>query len=167
MSHYRVTSLTPGESATLEGNRYFAIYSALANDTGLIEVRIATPNTAKRIHMTFNIECALAATVALWTATTKTHVTGNAITPMNHDMNSPNVSVATVCHTPAGTQSGDPQLQEYVGAAASGGRVAAGGEATNNSYFILKQNTAYLVRATSRADGNALSIILDWHETDD
>jgi len=51
-----------------------------------------------------------------------------------------------------------------VGASASGGRVAVGGEANSESYFVLKQNTAYLIRATSRADNNALAIIMDWYE---
>ena len=164
MSHYRTTSIEPGEGQLYSGNRYFAIYSALANDTAAIEVRIQTPNTATRAHMIFDIECALAATVELWAATTKTHVADNAITPLNRDFNSPNVSAVTICHTPAGSQSGAANLIEYIGAAATGGRVAAGGEAASVSYFILKQNTAYLVKATSRAESNALAIIMDWYE---
>ena len=146
------------------GSHFFAIYSLLRNTAEIIEVRIQTPDTTKWAHMTFDIECALAATVELWAATTKTHVTGNAIVGLNRDFNSSTASGLTICHTPAGTQSGAADLLEYVGAAATGGRVAVGGEATSNAEFILKQNTAYLVRATSRADGNALAIILDWYE---
>jgi hypothetical protein len=146
------------------GSGYLAIYSALKADTEFIEVRIQTPNTTKWAHMVMDIECALAGYIQLWMNTTKTHVTGNAIVPMNRDHNSSSASGLTLCHTPAGTESATAALAEYVGAAASGGRVAVGGEANSRAEFILKQNTAYLIRATSRADGNALSIILDWYE---
>lgn len=147
-----------------EGNHYFAIYSALANNTDLIEVRILTPDTSTRAHMRIAVEVAIAATVAMWIDTTKTHAAGNAITPMNRDHNSANASTLTICHTPAGAEAAAAVLTEYVGSSVTGGRVAVGGEATNSAEFILEQNTAYLIRSTSRADGNAMSIILDWYE---
>ena len=164
MSNFKSTISSVGESKIYEGDHYFAIYSAEADDTDSIEVRIQTPDSDTKAYMIFDIECALAATVSLWAATTKTHVADNAITPLNRDFNSNNASVVTICHTPGGSQAGAADLVEYVGASASGGRVAAGGEAASNSYFILKKNTAYLVQATSRADANALAIIMDWYE---
>jgi hypothetical protein len=146
------------------GSHYFAIYSALKDNAGVIEVRIQTPDTTKWAHMTFIIECALAATVAMWHGTTKTHVADNAITPMNRNHNSANTSGLTICHTPAGEEAGAAALTEYVGAATGGGRIIVGGDAASRSEFILEQNQDYLIRATSRADANALSIILDWYE---
>ena len=44
------------------------------------------------------------------------------------------------------------------------GKADAGGSGGSRREFILDQNIAYLIRATSRADANAISIILDWYE---
>ena len=163
MSNFKTTPRSLASEQIEAGNRYFAIYSALANDTDAIEVRIQTP-ASPHIHIYFDIECALAATVQLWAETTKTHVTGNAIVGLNRDFRSSNTSGLIICHTPAGTQSGDADLLEYVGAADTAGKVTAGGSAEADEEFILAPSTAYLITATSRADNNALSIILDWWE---
>lgn len=146
------------------GSAFLVVYSALANDTALIEVRFATPDTTKWAHMTIIVESAIASTIQLWEGTTKTHNASNAIVPLNRNRNSSTASGLTVCHTPTGTESGTAALTEYVGAASVSGRVTAGGSANSRAEFVLKQNTAYLIRATSRADGNALAIILDWYE---
>lgn len=147
-----------------DGSAYFAVYSALKNDTQTIEVRIQTPATTKWAHMVFTIDVALAATASLWEATTKTDASANRITPMNRDHNSAKTSGLTICHTPAGSQAGAANLVQYIGATATGGRVAVGGGTGTRGEFILKQNTAYLIQVASRADGNALSIIMDWYE---
>lgn len=147
-----------------EGDAYFAVYSALADDTDLIEVRIQTPDTSTRAHMGITIDVALAATAQLWKATTKTHVAGNAMTKMNRDHDSSNTSGLTICHTPAGSQAGASALTRYFGAATTSGKGNAGGTGGNQGEFILARNTAYLIRVTSRADSNALTVILGWNE---
>ena len=146
------------------GSAYFVVYSALKSDTGLIEVRIQTPNTKTWAHMVIAIDAALAATAQLWKGTTKTDVSGNRITPMNRNHNSSNTSGLTICHTPAGAEGGTAALTQYMGAASTNGRVNTGGGTGNRGEFILQQNQSYLIRVTSRADNNALSIILDWYE---
>ena len=146
------------------GSAYFAVYSALGDDTDVIEVRIQTPDTRKWAHMEIIIDAALAATAQLWTPTTMTHEAGNAITPMNRDHNSANTSGLTVCHTPGGSQAGAANLLQYLGSASASGRSDGGGSTGSRAEFILKQNEDYLIRATSRADNNALSIILSWYE---
>ena len=146
------------------GSAYFAVYSALANDTDLIEVRIQTPDTRKWAHMVIVIDVALAGTAQLWRGTTKTHVGGNAMALMNRNHNSSNTSGLTVCHTPGGSESAGSALTRYIGAASTSGRSDVGGTAGSRGEFILAQNTAYLIRITSRADSNALTIVLDWYE---
>ena len=146
------------------GSAYYVIYSALRADTEFIEVRIQTPDTTKWAHMVINVDFALAGTAELWTPTTKTHASANAIAPLNRNFNSTNTSGLTICHTPGGAQAGTANLIQYVGATASGGRVSEGGGADSRHEFILDQNQSYLIKATSRADGNAVSIILDWYE---
>ena len=159
-----INTIDYGHHEIHEGSGYFVTYSALANDTDLIEVRIQTPNTTKWAHMQIVIDVALAGTAQLWRGTTKTHEAGNAITPMNRNHNSSNTSGLTICHTPGGTESAGSALTRYIGAATTNGRVNTGGEGGSRAEFILAQNTAYLIRVTSRADANALSIILDWYE---
>ena len=146
------------------GSAYFAVYSALANDTDLIEVRIQTPDTKKWAHMTIGIDGALASYAQMWVPTTKTHVAGNVITPFNRNNNSSNTSGLTICHTPAGSQAGTAALYQYLGAASTSGKAAVGGVTGSRGEFILLQNSSYLIRMTSRADNNALSIVLDWYE---
>jgi len=147
-----------------DGNSYFVVYSALLNTAALIEVRIATPNTTAWAHMQIMVDSAIAGTASLWEGTTKTDNSGNRITPMNRNRNSSNTSGLTICHTPGGSESGTANLTQYLGAAATGGRSTASGQANSRGEFVLKQNTAYLIRATSRADNNSMSIILDWYE---
>ena len=146
------------------GSAYFAVYSATAGNTDAIEVRIQTPNTEKWAHMQFTLDAGLAATAQLWVDTTKTDVVGNRITPMNRNMNSSNTSGLTICHTPAGSQAGNAGLLQYIGAATANGRFITGGGTGSRGEFILEQNTAYLLKMTSRANGNALSILMDWYE---
>jgi len=149
---------------THDGNAYFAVRSGTVDTGGTVEVRIQTPDTTKWAHMVIAIDAAIAATAEMFKPTTKTDVVGNRITPMNRNHNSANTSGLTICHTPAGAESGTAVLTQYLGAAATGGRVAVGGGAGSRGEFILDQNSSYLIRVTSRADGNSLSIILDWYE---
>jgi hypothetical protein len=146
------------------GNAYFAVRSGTVDTGGTVEVRIQTPDTTKWAHMIIEIDSAIAATAELFKPTTKTHVAGNAITPINRDNNSANTSGLTICHTPAGSESGTAALTQYIGAATTNGRVNIGGATGSRGEFILAQNSSYLVRVTSRADSNALSILLDWYE---
>lgn len=146
------------------GSAYFAVYSALVNSAGTIEVRIQTPDSPSWAHMQIGIDAALAATAELWVPTTKTDDAGNRITPFQRNGNSANTSGLTICHTPGGAQAGNAGLLQYIGAASTSGRFVASGSTGSRGEFILKQNTAYLIKVTSRADNNALSIILDWYE---
>ena len=160
---YLIT-LDPYAHHAHEGDAFFTVYSGVVDDTGKIEVRIQTPDTTKWAHMSIGIDAALAATAEMWAPTTMTHVTGNAITPFNRNNNSTNSSGLTICHTPGGSQAGNPSLYQYLGAATTSGKASVGGGTGSRGEFIFAQNLAYLIRMTSRADDNALSIILSWSE---
>ena len=148
-------------------NAYFAVYSALGNTDAVIEVRIQTADSAKRAHMIIIIDVALAATAQLWKGTTKTHEAGNALPLMNRDHDSTNTSGLTVCHTPGGTESAGSTLTRYIGSASASGRSDIGGTGGNRGEFKLSRNEDYLIRVTSRADANAMSIVLDYYEHTD
>ena len=146
------------------GSAYFAIYSALLDDTGVVEVRIQTPDTAKWAHAEMEVSSALASTLEIHEATTKTHEAGNVLVPINRNRNSTNTSGMTVCFNPGGADTSAPLYTEYIGAATVSGRGDVGGGSSSRHELILKQNEDYLVRLTSRADANALTIGLDWYE---
>jgi len=147
-----------------DGSAFYAVRSELGDTAATVEVRIQTPDNTKWAHMTITIDTALAATAALWKSTTMTHEIGNVMNPMNRNHNSTNPSGLTICHTPGGTQAGDPNLTRYIGSASVSGKVDVGGSGGSRGEFILDQAEAYFIRVTSRADANAMSIILDWYE---
>lgn len=147
-----------------DGSAYYVVRSELGDTDDTVEIRIQTPDTTKWAHMTITIDVALAATAALWKSTTMTHEVGNVIVPMNRNHNSTNPSGLILCHTPGGSQAGDPNITRYIGSASVSGRADVGGSGGSRGEFILDQNIAYLIRVTSRASANAMSIILDWYE---
>ena len=149
------------------GSAYFVIYSALADDTGAIEIRVQTPDSAKWAHAEVEFSSALAATLEFHEATTVTHEAGNAIVPMNRNRNSTKTSGLTVCNTPGGADTSGADWLEYIGSASVSGRGDVGGGSSSRHELILKQNEDYLIRLTSRADANALTIGLDWYEHTD
>jgi len=146
-------------------NAYLVEYSLLRDTDEFVEVRVETGATNKLPHMEIEIEGAIAGTAELWEDTTKTHVANNAITPFNRWRDPPtNTSLLTVCHTPGGSQTGDADLKKFFGASTTNQKVNLGGSASSRHEFVLKKNTAYLIKVTSRADANALTITLDWYE---
>jgi hypothetical protein len=150
---------------THAGSAYLVIYSVLAGDTDVIEVRIQTPNSTKWAHMLMSVDSSLAATAEIIEGTTKTHVGGNALVGLNRNRNSTNTSGLTICHTPAGAaDTGTPIITQYLGAATVAGKGNSGGNAGGREELILDQNNDYLIRVTSRADANAMTITLDWYE---
>lgn len=147
-----------------DGRGFLAVYSALKDTSGYIEVRIRPNDATRRCHMIVHVESALAATAELWKATTKVHVVANAITPLNRDFTNPHDSILNICHTPAGSQAGAADLLEYLGSPTTPARADVGGSTSSRGEFILRPFEDYLIKLTSRSDNNALSIILDWYE---
>lgn len=145
------------------GNHYFIAYSALADKDDLIELRVGVPSSVYP-HMIIEVIGEEAALVEMFINTTKTHVSGNAITPFNRNQNSSNTSSLIICYTPGGSQAGSGDLLQYIGAADGAGTSTTGGSASSREEFILKQGTNYLIRNTSRANNNSLTILLDWYE---
>jgi len=147
-----------------EQNAFFAVHSLLRDNAEISEVRIQTSNSEKRAHMVIVIDVALAATAELWIDTTKTNVEINEITSINRWHKSTNPSLLTICHTPAGAQAGAANLLRYIGSVAVSGKSDVGGSGGSRGEFILARNTNYLIKVTSRANDNAVSIVLDWYE---
>ena len=114
--------------------------------------------------MTEEINTALASTVEFWKNTTKTDTSGNRLTPLNRNFNSGNTSIMTVCHTPGGVEGAAVTLGPiYIGSTTAAGRAEVGGSAAGRSEFMLNP-AAILIRATSRANANGMTITCNWYE---
>jgi len=155
-------------SETHSGNRYYAIYSAVKNDTQDIEIRFQTPNNAIWKHWEFSIIATGETTINLYENTTFTHAGGNVLTAINRDRNSSNTSDAIICHTPTGSGDGTAitQYPILIGLDTGPGPIAGlfGGDTGTRGELILKQNTAYLLRIASFTNGNRLTCLMDWYE---
>ena len=166
-SAWVLPTITYPHSEAHGGRAYIAVHSALKDDTESYEVRFQAPDSDRLPHLEIFIDCALAATVEFWKDTTKTDVANNRINSLNRKFNSVNTAGMFICHTPGGSQAGNAHLTKYTGASASGGRVAVGGSAASRGEFILSRNSAHLIKVTSRANGNALTVEFDWYEHTD
>jgi len=145
-----------------EGHAFMLSDSATLNIAGTREIRFVTPNSMTEIHLALQVGTSLAATVALFETTTKAHVVGNVLTPVNRNRNAKDTSEAVACHTPSGAGDGTQIYAVSLGTA--GALTGAGGSRREQSELILKRNTAYLLRVTSSANANAVSINFDWYE---
>ncbi len=126
----------------------------VAND---VEVRFATPDTTKWAHMIWSFTNDAAYSVTVFEGTTTTHEAGNVLTPMNANRNSAETSGLTICHTPGAGADGSI-IWSF-----AGGANKTVTTATNREEFMLKRNTAYLVRL-SGAQNDLAHILLDWYE---
>lgn len=132
--------------------------SGIAAD-GTLELRFATGNSKAVPHMLFEVETDLGCLAELYKGTAKTHVGGNAITPVNHNDNfDTNGSFVEVCHTPGGA--GDGTL---FGRALLGGNRQPGDRQSGHE-FVLAPNTAYLLKCTAFNNNTAINAMALWYE---
>lgn len=164
---WMVPTIDAGHKEIHEQNGYILVHSELADTAGDFEIRMEISVLPKRPHMLIHFDSALASTVEMWVSTTKTDVVNNRLTPMNRDDESDNTSLLTFCHTPGGAQAGDANLLQYLGSASASGRSDAGGTGGGRAEFKWARGRSYLFRMTSRVDGNAMTMLLDWYEHTD
>lgn len=158
-------SITNEHQHTHDEKSFLASYSLLRDDTESMELRVEVVD--EEPHMVIHFDAALAATLEIWYPTTKTDVPGNRLVNINRWLGSSNASPILICHTPSGSQAGAATITRYVGSTGSGffGIGASGGSGNSRGELIIPKGDDLLVRFTSRSNGNALSIILDWYET--
>ena len=116
------------------------------------------PNTATRIHFSFNIASTGPVTVRFYEAPT-TSADGTASPGLNRERNSANASAMTMFHAP--TVSADGTLLQEFSLGATGGAKAG---ATESKDWVLKQNTKYLMKYISGQASNEISEELFWTE---
>ena len=145
-----------------EGKHFFvAGYTTLASG-GLVVFTTQTPDSAKRIHMGFNIEGTATTNVKVYEGATISSGTGTLATPINNDRNSSTTSVLNVRFLPTITGSGT--LIEAIAFGHTGKFNLAGGAAAREEEIILKQNEIYMWRIESAGDDNIISYKGFWYE---
>ena len=141
-----------------EGDSFVAYYhDADADDADTVNLRLVTPNTAARIHLFFDITGTLATTWEIFESCT--HNAGTAVVAYNKDRNSANTATLVVTHTASGGADGT-----VIDCGTFGDGKKSGGQERGGEEFILKQNTVYLLKATSHAANNRISIRARWYE---
>lgn len=145
-----------------EGESFLASKAAAANSSDTLEVYVKTPNSMKEIHMFFRLTGALETKFEIFEGTSKTYNASNKLTPYNRNRNSntsSSITDADICHTPGGSGDGTSLISETI----ADGKFSGGTRDTGDEW-ILKRNTAYLIRLTSNANSNNLTVELDWYE---
>lgn len=145
-----------------EGSAFISSYEATLASGAVSLLRIGVGSAPKHAHMMLEIDAGASTDVAVFETTTYTDASGNRVIGYNRHREKANSSLLTICHTPTGSGEGTKIFGMLLGA--SGG-AASGGSGSGRKEFILKPDTAYLIKVTSNAVGNRITIILDWYET--
>ena len=126
---------------------------------GTLEIIVTTPNTTKWAHMLWVVDVTQSTILDIYRSPT-TIAGGTTLTPQNNNDNSSNTSGLTILQDPASI-GGDGTLlpiSHKIGANRTSG------SSVRDRELILKQNTAYLFRATSGAASNTINFTMSWYE---
>jgi hypothetical protein len=120
---------------------------------------ITTPNTAIRMHLTYEAKADGALTINFYEDAT-TSAAGTALTELNRNRPSATAATGVITHTPTVTGTGTLLDPDFLNASFKGG-----GESRADHEWILKQNAKYLLRLSNGTAGTVNSFTrLNWYE---
>lgn len=128
-----------------------------------ITIPIGEPTVVRMPHFRYEITVNDLANVFLFEAPTVTAATGTARTPINFERNGTYTPKLSILDAPAITATGTQIDAEYFLAAATNQSKFAVDGGTPHE-FVLRNNTKYLLRVTSGANGLDAHIDLTWYE---
>lgn len=141
-----------------DGDHYFAGLVATKGIAESLDLLIVTPNSAARAHFASSIRVTNIASAYLYEGVTAS-AAGTAMTEFNSNRNSSSTAGVVVTHTPTITDTGtllmSVGLSDFQNSAA---------ESHDDDELVLKANTKYLVRVTSGANGNVITVKINWYE---
>lgn len=137
-----------------DGNRYYVTGYATVANGGTVDIALTTPDTSKWLHFITDVLVSDAMTIDLYENVTNISG-GTELVPKNKNRNSANTSDAIIKVNPTST------LGDIIDGVAFG---SPGGEARRIHKLILKQDTTYMWRLVSQADGNVVSYSGEWGE---
>ena len=124
---------------------------------------LITTNSTKWVHMLFSADDTVAATLSIYEGIIQTNL-GAAITPINSDRNSTNLSDTKLYQgsTTVITNFGTVVKRTLIGTNNPLNRQGGGTRGENE--YILKQNTAYAILIEGNADNGRANVGLCWYE---
>jgi hypothetical protein len=122
---------------------------------------ITTPDTTKWLHISHDIEAIGPITVEIYEATDKTGTTAQTL--YNRDRNSATTATGTIHKGTSGGTTDGTKIVYWKGGISSNKTQNSATHGTA-SEKILKQNTKYILRLTSRMDNNMISVSIGWYE---
>ena len=146
-----------------EGNHYeHEDFSTLANGA-VLNLGFQTADTTKWLHFLYNVISTGQVEIELFEGATITW-NGTNITSINNNRNSSNTSnLAQFQSNPTVTDPGTAISKISIGSSSNPNQGIPGALSRGNEK-ILKQNTVYLLRLTSRVNDNIVSRLLNWYE---
>ena len=141
---------------------YICGFETLADNASL-DFALTTPDTTKWAHMTYDVSGTSQTEFYIYEASSVTG--GTATTPLNNDRNSVKTSDLTIVKNPSVTTLGTMIYSTSRGfAGATPSKADAEGIVTRSREIILKQNTTYIFRVTSRDGDNIINYCGEWYE---
>lgn len=142
-----------------EGTYYTVLEVTDLGNGAVRDIIVVTPDTTEWAHLVWEIEHELETSIQFYRDTLYSD-NGTAIQSFNRNGNSTNNSTTLVYHTPTITNVGT-----LIATIQQGDGKKAGGSDRLSNEFILKQNTAYLIRITNlTVNNNLIFMKLNWYE---
>lgn len=144
-----------------EGDSYWFHEVVTLGSGATQDYLLTVPDTTKWPHFGYQVEASFGVTVELYEGADRTGT--SAQTTYNRQRNSGNTAGLTIHKgTSGGTTDGTKIVWRKSGTGTAGGKLA--GFVGSGSERVLKQNTKYVLRLTSAAASNDVSLELDWYE---
>jgi len=144
-------------------NFYVYVTDEDLDDNETLDITMITPNTDKWNHTLFIASGSVGYALSAYEGAI-TDVAGGAFVPINRNRNSSKVSGSIVRIGDTFTSLGSLAITFEAG----GGDKKSGGAIFGaRDELILKSNTQYLFRFTSRENDNRCSLFVDWYEHED
>jgi hypothetical protein len=157
-------TISDGHHHIHQQNAYeFTAYDADLDTAQTMQYLIVTPNSTKKCHLLIEIDTSGSATIQFYRDAT--HTNGAVQRVVNLDENAADDNTTEVYLSAGGGADGNLRVE-----AATGGGVGAfskGGGVREGEERILEVNTKYLLKITSTADNNVVSVKLRWYEHTD
>ena len=156
-------SIDFANAKTHEGKHFKAGYmNEDLDDNDTLEVLFVTPDTTEWSHWSLSAEVVGYVKVEIFEDTVVTD-NGTAITRLNRNRNSLIEASTLAFHSPTITTDGTKLVTKFLGSLTRNNE-AVGDNFVANNHFLLKQNTKYLLRMTSKLDDTIAKLGGDWYE---
>jgi hypothetical protein len=160
-STYAINVMSYEHHEIHSGSHFFYSDGVTLANEGTQDYMITTPDSTKETHLVLTMISGLGCVFTFYEDTDKTGT--DAAVAYNSNRVAGNAP-KTIIHkgTEGGTTDGTLLATLATGSSSVGGK--AGGGARGEEEIVLKRNTKYILRATSGANANNISVVLTFYE---